>query len=360
MNNKFIQSTQSLTKEYPIPKGCIHGNDAVRKTILITGASGFLGLHLIQQFSEDKTVEKIICLLRSKEKFNLNKVKFDLNFNTEKIFILEKDLNNLVLDDLYGVTDIIHCAAKIHAIKGFNLLKKDNIEASNQLYQLCAIKKDINLYLISTLSVFVSSNQSGLHQEMDIPINNDYLLYGGYAQTKYIAEYLAPENTTIIRLGLLTASTQTGLFPEHDFFKEFIRYSIRSGIYPEQYKNAWVDISPVDLVSKKIKEIVISNDHQKIIHIANQKSVSLKTIVQDLKLIKTSNQDFVDRLNKESNLIRNLVKNAYFKEDNLTNIDLFQSTNHYWSGDYLLNSSMESIVPYYIKIYKAFENEKIQ
>ena len=112
------------------------------------------------------------------------------------------------------------------------------------------------MYFISTLSVFVSSNLYGNHIEKSLMCNDEYHLYGGYAQSKYIGEKIMEKyQKNIIRLGLITGTSEKGIFPE-DFFSDFIKINKKIGEYPENYENSYVDITPVDYAVEKIIEYV--------------------------------------------------------------------------------------------------------
>src|SRR6476646_10940641 len=111
--------------------------------ILITGAGGFLSLHLIEQMSN----YHIVALARNRKKFeelaNYYQIKLPL------LEFIEKDILSLTREDTQGIDLIIHNAGRIHNLKKLPYFIRDNVEASQHL-----INFQIPTVYTSTLSVF--------------------------------------------------------------------------------------------------------------------------------------------------------------------------------------------------------------
>lgn len=321
-------------------------------TVLITGGAGFLALHMINALIEKGITKKIICVIRNPIKYKENKKKYGFSFEEDKLLFIVKDVMDLSKDDIVGVDRVIHSAAQIDALKSFRQLKRNNIEVSIHLYQLC-YTNNIPITLISTLSIWVSSNITGLHKEQFVVPNENHIIYGGYAQTKWLAEYLSPPNTQIIRLGLLTGDSVYGIFPEKDFFSILIGILKEIKVCPQYNNNAWVDITPVDIAAKNIIKCMGQN---KIMHIANNKSTSLQEIINELQLEIVNQDIFKEKIKSYPSLYKKLLENAFFKEkieSYYFNVDLFQATNHYWIGDNTINIENNKILKKYIYSIKS-------
>ena len=295
----------------------------------ISGASGFLGLHLISQLIKDSDVIKIKCFIRNRNKFNQKKMEFNLNFSEEKIEFHE-DIN---YNNFKNITNFIHSAAQMHSLKNTPQLWNDNVELTKKFLNIT----DSKFHYISSLSIFASSNRKSTIDYCK-PLEN-HLIYGGYAQTKWISEYLTSQHPShqILRLGLLTPSHTNPSFQKHEFFYLFIKLMKNLEIHPRNYEEAFVDISPVDEVAKIISKEIKSNT--KIIHIANQKSTSLSEILEKLNTTPVDIKTWNERIKNLRKTEQVLLKYAFFKSEALKqyfhyyNVDLFQSTGHTWNGN---------------------------
>lgn len=353
--NNFAQSTQQLFDamsdtsilQASVPQ-CTHVS-----SIIVTGAGGFLGLHLLDVLSQEHNIKQIYAVVRSQQRFADAKKHYQLNFDESKITFIISDI--LQLTALPQADKLIHCAAKIHGLYSLKQMYRDNVQAAQHIYKLCTVQQ-IALTVVSTLSVFVSSNITGLHHEEVLPPNEEHILYGGYAQSKWLSDYLVPKNTTIIRLGLLTANSSNGIFPANDFFSTILECIDTVQCVPQNYEQAYVDISPVDLVANKIANILVSDIHHNIINIANSTSYALSSLLKQYAHFSViENSQFMEELKVLPRLQQMLMMYAFFKSTALQiypdyyNIDLFQSTNHSWSGSHLLQIHNENVVQCYLE-----------
>ena len=189
--------------------------------ILVTGGTGFLGIHILKDLVLSKKYKKIYTIVRNKEKLKIQAEYFNLGIDwIKEIEIIQGDLLDLKELDFPNVEKVIHSAAQIHCIKTLKQLWNNNVETTEKISQ---IYKNNEVFFISTLSVFVSSNLVGNHEPKSLEISENYLLYGGYAQSKFIGEKIIEKyNQNIIRLGLITGSSKEGIFPK-DFFTDFVK-----------------------------------------------------------------------------------------------------------------------------------------
>lgn len=295
----------------------------------ISGASGFLGLHLIEQLVKDPQVKKIKCFIRNRNKFNAKKKEFQLNFLEDKLEFYE----DLKPESFADITNFIHSAAQLHSLKNVKQLWEPNVLLTQQLLKLVKGR----FHYISTLSLFASSNKQSKTQYC-LP-DKDHLLYGGYAQSKWISEYLTGSYSDhqILRLGLLTPSHHNPVFQSHEFFYLFIKLMKTLGIHPEKYEEAFVDMSPVDDVAKIIASEIKGD--KTIVHIANKNSTSLSSILKEMDTKPVSREIWNETINSLKKTEQVLLNYTFFKTEALKeyfqyyNIDLFQSTGHYWHGN---------------------------
>lgn len=278
--------------------------------IFLTGASGFLGSHLL--FTLLKTSEAhLTCLVRASNlEQALAKIKKVLhrhglvlsNNDLTRITIvlgnIEEDrlgLSNQVWCDLIGRIDgVFHCAASVNLTQTLENLFRANVLGVQHILDFVSAGKCKALNYISTLSVFVSSEYNrGRLLETDSLLKSK-TLYGGYAQSKWVAERLVSnaaekglKRIKIFRLGLITGSTTHGIFGDHDFFTHLVRGLVQTKSVPDSQKDdIHVDITPVDYAASVIGRIGLAmpvNVDCSVFHIANDQPLSYSRLIQELK-----------------------------------------------------------------------------
>ncbi|KAE8132029.1 hypothetical protein BDV38DRAFT_297328 [Aspergillus pseudotamarii] len=141
-------------------------------TIVLTGATGYIGRHLLSSLIEDARVSKVICLVRDVTKLAIDseKVKaIECNFQKAKLGLSSDTLNNL--SDNADI--VVHCAANRSFWDDYQALRAVNFLSVHELARLCLSRK-IPLHFFS----------SGALRHHDILPD----ARGGYLTSKWAAE----------------------------------------------------------------------------------------------------------------------------------------------------------------------------
>jgi thioester reductase-like protein len=248
--------------------------------ILLTGATGFLGIHLLAELL-DKTEANIYCLIRDKslEKAQAKiyqKLKtFQLwdEHKSSRIIPVIGDLSQKRLGmcepdflELAEQIDVIyHNGAWVNAIYPYSMLKPANVLGTEEILRLACLIKTKPVHFVSTISVFSPSYAQGnLIQESD-PLGINHGLNAGYTQSKWVAEKLMMEARkrglpiTIFRASRIIGHSKTGICNTEDLFCRMIKGCIQLGMIPD-FGDSTEDLTPVDYVSGAI------------VHLASQES----------------------------------------------------------------------------------------
>ena len=278
--------------------------------ILLTGATGFFGCHLLIELLKDiEKINKIYCIIRPKKNITakerlLKKIKFyfgnDYNNLFEKyVEVIEGEiseerflLENKIYTELQKNVDIVvHSAANVNHYGKYSNFEKSNIIATQNIIDFCK-GFDIKLHYISTMTV---SGNYLLKQEKITEFDENSFYIGQnfeqnvYSKSKLIAESKIIENisegleATIYRLGDLTGRYVDGGFQENiDKNAIYLRLKsiIEIGCIPNTIVENKLEFSPVDYAAMAVKNIIWSDKcKNRIFNIYNPNMISTKEIL---------------------------------------------------------------------------------
>lgn len=247
------------------------------KYIFLTGVTGFLGIHLLEQLIK-KTNAIIYCLIRSSDIASaMAKVKKSLSYyNLEHLDIrghvffwcgdLAKPNLGLSNDQFnflaHNVDSIYHNGAYVHHIYNYEKLRWTNVLSTLELLRMATMYKNKSIYYISTLSCVCDFDEHGYGYEK-IPADQPLSSFGGYVLTKWVSESLLFQaykrgiNTFIYRPGNITGHSQTGVcYPDTNHALLFIKGCIQMKMAPQLNVN--IEMMPVDILSKAIVSFSLS------------------------------------------------------------------------------------------------------
>ncbi len=182
------------------------------KVCLLTGATGFLGSHILQHLLLD-TKDKIVCLVRgendeaSQERIKSTLKKLGLNAAqyVNRIIIQNGDLSNIRLglsikqwQALASDVDyVINAAANVNLILPYQSMKKVCVNGVKNMVEVCLKYYLKPFYHVSTNGIF-PENQAVKPENGNVG-NYIYDLNSGYSQAKWASERILNET---IQLGL--------------------------------------------------------------------------------------------------------------------------------------------------------------
>ena len=241
------------------------------KQILLTGATGFLGSHLLYELL-NTTNATISCLVRANDfdagylrlKDKLQTYGLWRDSFTHRIIPVignlgqyQFSLSTQEYEHLCHEIDVIyHNGARVNHTLSYNDLKSENVLGTQEILRLASSVKLKPLHYVSTISVFVPSKDNKPILETD-PLHNSDLLKRGYAQSKWVAEKLVWQAAkrglpvSIYRPSRIVGHSQTGISNREDILYLFLKACNRLKSYPA-LSDMQDNLVTVDYVSQAI------------------------------------------------------------------------------------------------------------
>lgn len=231
---------------------------------LLTGATGFVGAHLLVELL--KNAEQVSCLVRAESpEAGLERVRRTV----QRFGLPETGLGRVVpvlgnlaqpglgLSDaardhvLSGADAIFHVAAHVSSAHAYTHLAPTNVGGTLEVLRL-AVEGGLPLHDVSTLGVFRTPSMNGrpVDESTSLPPDPDGIV-GAYEQSKWVADRLvtaaaeAGVQGTVHRPARVAGSSRTGVLPDADLLPLLLQAIVETGHAPNLH--SWhLDLTPVD------------------------------------------------------------------------------------------------------------------
>lgn len=263
-------------------------------TVLLTGATGFLGIHVLG-YLIDHTDSPVICLIRKGAAQSTEKRMKSLmtyyfgrpyleEFESGRIRTIDGDITDkgLIADIEKEAFDIvINCAACVKHFANDDILDRVNVTGVKNLMALCE-KTKRRLIQISTVSVAGENVDHALSDHLTM---DETMLYFGqdlsnqYVHSKFEAERAMLTDMAkgeldgkIIRVGNLMSRASDGEFQANAVTSGFMRNLLgyaTIGAYPVSQMARPVEFSPIETVAEAVVRLAGTSERYTVFHAVN-------------------------------------------------------------------------------------------
>ncbi|WP_212005102.1 non-ribosomal peptide synthetase [Chitinophaga sp. HK235] len=230
-----------------------------QSAVLLTGATGFVGIHLLQELL-DNTQAVVYCLTRAKDEHHaLDKIyqaftsyHIPVQENTRhRIIPVVGDFSQPFLgisadqyQELANKIEVIyHSGSSVNFIEPYSFQKKPNVDGLREIIRFAATGKTKCLSLLSTISVYswghVFTHKTIMKETDDIAqnllsVSKDI----GYVRSKWVmeavADLAAAQGVPVItfRLGYAMCHSQSGASAPYQWWASLVKNCVQYASYP--------------------------------------------------------------------------------------------------------------------------------
>lgn len=280
------------------------------RTVLLTGASGFVGIYLLRELCQ--RAQKVYCLQRGESgggsggadstnhplgalKARARAARLDIDFRRVQVVCGDLSKPNLGLDAAtwrhlsIDVDAILHCGAFVHHLHGYATMRAANVVATQDLLRLAMQGRAKFFCHISTMSV--PAIVEGAQRIEECIQDALPMVDNGYLLSKWVGEQLVAQcasrhglDTLIIRLGNVTGDSASGYsnYADNHFWR-YVKGCIQLGAYAQL--SAPLEMMPVDLVARSITELLFAAPQDLLVaNLGNPQTLDQQLLFQEVSL----------------------------------------------------------------------------
>lgn len=319
---------ESLIQKYgTFPQHVPVESQSTQKIVVVTGATGSLGAHVVAQLASRNEISEVCCLVRASSKETaMSRTLISLGDRAvlhqlspaarQKITAYPSNFaeEGLGLElDVYdhlksGLVSLIHCAWSVNFNKRLSSFENDCIAGARNLMLLClAAQTPEPASFNFCSSVSTVARTPGLIVPEALPESLTCAQSMGYAQSKLVTEHIIAKAAAqtgmaarVLRVGQIVADQTHGIWNDTEAIPLMLQAATTIGALPTlNERPRWL---PVDVVASSVNDISLSEDAGTFFNVVNPNTFHwtqdlLPNLKQaGLKFEKVGQREWIQRL----------------------------------------------------------------
>jgi nucleoside-diphosphate-sugar epimerase len=245
-------------------------------TVLLTGATGFLGMEVLLRLLETGDEEEVVALVRGADQREADArlgAALDLvgapRDQRHRVRAVRGDLTGPAPVAPADTTAIVHCAASVSFGLPLDEARAINVEGTRRVLDLAQGLAGLER-VVHVSTAYVAGRHAGRFRERDLWVGQEFR--NTYERTKAEAEALVRERAgdlpaVVVRPSIVVGESSSGWTPAFNVIYPALRAFAR-GLLRELpvRRNARVDLVPVDYVADAIVHALCAPDPPPVLH----------------------------------------------------------------------------------------------
>nr|BFD82068.1 hypothetical protein StreXyl84_14690 [Streptomyces sp. Xyl84] len=273
------------------------------RRILLTGATGFLGVHLTDRLVRSGA-ERVHCLIRAGDPAQaLGRLAARMRrygLDPEPLLGRVVPVPGELAQPHFGLADhdwerlardvdlIVHCGSRVNFAYPYRALAPVNVGGTRTVLELAGRHTTKPVHYISTIAVIAGFGTAGVrHVDENTPLDHADRLSLGYPETKWVAERLVAEAgrrglpVAIHRPYEVTGTADRGVWNTDTMMCALFRTIAETGLAPDMALP--LDMVPVDYTAEAITHIITHQQPDgRVYHLTNPRDARLPLLVERL------------------------------------------------------------------------------
>ena len=250
-----------------MPPAC----EAPMRRVFLTGATGFLGIHVLAEILRTDPDASVYCLVRASNRTHgLQRIvrqaqKYELVLDETRISVLCGDIDQPRLGMpeqdwelcCREAQQIVHASAHVNHIEGYSTFRQST-QGMKEIIRLACSHRLKLIQFISSITgcILKRGEEFSVFEKEDFVAAGEHV-WGGYGQSKWVQETLLRRAHAggvpfvIYRFGELSGATHTGLGQTDDMLHRLLQMRLAVGCR-EKISSDVLDMLPVDFAARLI------------------------------------------------------------------------------------------------------------
>lgn len=273
------------------------------REVLMTGATGFLGAHLLSELLT-ATDARVWCLVRAqgeaeaRARIAAAAARYELTAPPDdRVVPVVGDLAEPGLglpaetfrELARDIDAIYHVGALVNFVYPYQALRAANVAGTREVIRLAGESRSIPVHYVSTTAVLAGLGVSGVREATEeTPLAHPGQLRMGYVETKYVAEELlrnasrAGLPVAIYRPLDIVGGLATGAWSTSTEMAALIRFMTDTGLAPDI--DLPLDFVAADMCARAIRHISVTEEAAgRVYHLASPGNTTLRSLTDRLR-----------------------------------------------------------------------------